>query len=175
METNKTIEQVLNDFIPEKIIQKKKSPLFSFIYIAIGILIFVINSKMEYNPSGFLYPLNLSAGSILIVMGIFSFFYRKLHYYDVQTGKMLKNHDFYFDAKEQHQLVKIIENGNVEEIINLKKSAVHSLKMRVLSTNDGKWCFVCVLLFVLQQYEPVSKVVKYDADKAKALFNALSI
>lgn len=173
METNNTIEQTLDNLMPEKVTKKKKPIFIPIIYIAIGVIFFIINSFIDYQSGEIIYPLNLTLGSSFILIGIVAFFSRKLHYYDIETGKILKRKEFYFDLKEQFNLVKSIEDKNINEIAKLNRSAIQGLKLETYSTDDGTWCFAQVFKYDLNTFNPVSKVVELNNIESKKLFDIL--
>lgn len=175
METNITIEQVLENLIPEKIIKKKKTIWSSVTYLALGTAFFIINSFIPYNPNGFIYPLMVSLGSIFVTVAVLAFFYRKMHYFDVQTGLMLRKKDVFFDGKETTRLVKIITEHQPENLWEVKRSAVHALKLCIYKTSDNSVCFVQVLTFLTDKYEPLTDVLEYSNTEAQTLSKVLSI
>ncbi|MGC3977070.1 MAG: hypothetical protein QM751_01835 [Paludibacteraceae bacterium] len=176
METNNnTIEHVLNNLIPDKITKKKKSPLASIICIIVGIAFFILNSIIHYSPGGFIYPLNLSLGTIFILIGVIVLIFRKKHYFDAETGQVLEQYETCFDTKEQYDLVKFLESGNLKGLAKLKRTSVQALKLRILATKDGRWCFAEALLFTPPQYKQIYSVIQYDVKQKEELFNSLSI
>ena len=173
METKNTIEQTLDNLTPEKITKKKKSILMPLIYILTGAAFFILNSSMKYQTGEVIYPLNLTLGSTFIVVGIVTFFGRKLHYYDAETSKIFKRKEFYFDLKEQSYLVDCVEKKNIDEISKIKKSAIHGLKLVTYATNDGKWCLAQTHKYESNGFTPVSKVVELNNSESKKLFDLL--
>jgi len=170
METKNKIEQTLDNLMPEKLVKKKKSPLIPILYLIAGIFAFVINSRINYNHNQFVYLLIFLLGGALLIIGIVTLLFRELHYFDAETGKILKKHESYYDSAEENKLVKLLESNNVQEISQLKKSYAHILKLIVMATSDGKWCFA----EVLKSDQSIADVFQYSADKAKELLKAIS-
>lgn len=173
METNNTIEQILDSLAPEKITKKKKSILMPIVYIAIGVAFFIINSSIEYQTGEVIYPINLTLGFSFILVGIVAFFSRKLHYYDTVTNKMLKRKEFYFDLKAQPYLVKCIEDKNINEILKISRSDIQGLKLVTYATIDSKWCLIQVFKYESNNFNSISKVVELNDIESKNLFNIL--
>lgn len=167
METIQTIEQTLDNFIPNKIVKKKKTALLPLIYLAAGTLLFIINSQREYNHGEVLYPLNLTLAATLCITGVITFFSRKEHYHDASTGVLLKRKDIYFDMKEQASLVKCVEDKNIKGISNINKSAIHGLKITSYATTDGKWCFMQAFRYEENRFKPVTSVIQLDNKDAE--------
>lgn len=167
MESNKSIEQVLETMDSTIIYKKKKSVFTSVLYFLLGVSLLGINSLLTWEPNSVISPLLFMSGLIFLVVTIFAFFFRKNSFLATQSNQVLKSHSFHFDMNELNKLVRLLEGGYINELKALKPSIAHALKLQVLMTDDGSLCFSQVITFMNHEYVNITTVKRHSQAEAE--------
>ncbi|HET7733768.1 MAG TPA: hypothetical protein VFK73_08005 [Paludibacter sp.] len=169
METNQSIEQVL-EAMDNNIVYKTKSPLaIPILLIIVGICFFSVNSFFQWSSSSIYPSLFLILGSISFVVGILKFFFRKTYYVSAENHQKLKVREIYFDVNESDKLLRLMTNGNYADINSLKRSVSSGLKLHIMSTNDGRICFSQIIAYVQLEYANVNAPVRHNTAEVQIL------
>lgn len=175
METNKSIEQVLEMTDSTIVYKQKTSPVKAILFLVLGIAFFVINSLIEWDKNSFIHPMLFLVAPICSIVGVFAFFFRKNHFVSAENHQELIKYELYFDSSQREKLVRLLENNNFSELQNLKPSINQGLKLRILATKDVGLCFAQVVAFASPGYYNVNQVKQYTPDEAKLLLGALQL
>ena len=162
MEENKSIEQVLENLDKSIVYKTKTSVLWSLLFIIFGIASLISYSSFEWEPNNQYAHMLFVMGSVLLVVGILKFFFRKSWYVSAKTHQKMKCFNLYFNANERAKLVQLLESGNLSEIKQLNSSIVDGLKLRVMATTDGQICFSQVVAFIMNEYVMITPVQKHS-------------
>lgn len=173
METNQSIEQVLETTHSPLVYKKKKSILISVIYILLGISFLVMNSLIDITANSIMPSLFFMSGSIFLVLGILTIFFRKNLYFFVENNQELKSYPIYFDLTELNKLVRMIESGDINDLKTLKPSAVHALKLHVMITKDAGLCFTQVVLFKSNESDNITPVKQHNFPESQELLEII--
>lgn len=173
MENYQSIEQVLQGLDSSIVYKSKKSPVLSILFIAIGVLSFVLNSIYQAEPTSFIPPALIVSGAIFVLYGVISLVFRKSYFVSARSGKKLKKHEIYFDASERDKLIKIMQNGHPEALKTLKRSASDGLKLRVLTADDAAFGFSQIVAFVPYEFVNVTEPRQHEQLQVKALLDVL--
>ena len=169
METNESIEHVLDNMEPKIVYKKKSSVVKSLLLIAIGVVSFGIYTSFEWQPTDTFPHLLFIAGFASITVGIFMFFLRKSHYFSAEDNQQLKATEHNFDVNEQTKLIRAIESGAVNEIKQLKSAIGAGLRLRVLATNDGQICLSQVIAYSSNEYVNATSAKIHSLSEAQQL------
>ena len=174
MESNKSIMQVLENMNSTVVFKKKKSVLTSLIYLLLGIVLVTINSIFTWKSGSFISPLQFITGWIFVIVGIFAFFLRKHFFVSIQSNQVLKSHSIYFDLNEFSKLLRMVENGNLNELKTLKTSNAHALKLQVMCTDDAGLCLSQVVSFLNHEYVNITPVKQHTLSEAHELLTLIN-
>jgi len=169
METNESIEHVLDNMEPKIVYKKKSSVVKSLLLIAIGVVSFGIYTSFEWQPTDTFPHLLFIVGFASITVGIFMFFLRKSHYFSADNDQQLKVTEHNFDVNEQTKLIRAIESGAVNEIKQLKSAIGAGLRLRVLATNDGQICLSQVIAYSSNEYVNATSAKIHSLSEAQQL------
>lgn len=173
METNESIEQVLEKADSSIVYKQKTSPAKAIGFLVLGIVFFVINSMIVWDKNSFIHPLLFLVAPTFSLVGVFAFFFRKNHFVSAENHQKLLKHELYFESNQRDKLVRLLESNGFNELKKLKPSINQGLKLRVLATKDASFCFAQVVAFVSPGYDNVNQVKQYTPDEAKQLLEVL--
>ncbi|MDD4968910.1 MAG: hypothetical protein PHT07_05735 [Paludibacter sp.] len=161
METNKSIEQVL-DNLDKNIVNQTKGPIWlGFLYLIPGIVSLVVYSYFDWESTNVFPHVLFILGTVFLIIALIKFFFRKSRYVSAESNAKIQPFSIYFNVSEQTKLIRLLESGNLTELKTLKPSIVDGLKLRVLATKDGQICYSQVIAFVMNEYANVSAVQKH--------------
>lgn len=169
MDKNESIEQVLEKMDKSVVFKEKKSALPSVLLVLLGIAIVVINAKFIYTEIGFVSPLLMMTGTIAVIIGLFSYVFRKNHFVLASNHQKLELLEVCFEASGRDKLIKLVESAKLSEIKLLTKSDSDGLKLRILTTNDANICFMQVTHYVPYEYVNLTAVKEFSSLEAKEL------
>lgn len=169
METNESIEHVLDSMEPKIVYKKKNSALISLMLIAIGLGSFIIYASLEWQESDIFPHMLFMSGFGSSIVGILLFFFRKNHYVSLENNQNLKVSELYFDVKEQGKLVALMASGSLSEIMNLKPSVSSALRLKVLATRDGDLCLSQVIAYISNESVNINSPKMHSLTEAQQL------
>ncbi len=114
-----------------------------------------------------------TTGSICILFAIFTFLFRKNHYYDTVNRQKLKTVEVFFDPKEREKLIRLLENGSLTDIKSLKQSTHEELKLCIMTTKDASICFSQLSAYVPFEYINITEVRKHSASEGQMLLEVI--
>ena len=170
METNASLEQVLENLDKNRVYKTKNSVLTGTILVSIGIGSLIMYSRLESASESLMAQFIFVAGAILFTIGIFKIFIRKSFYVSAENHQKLKTFELYFNVTERDKLARLLETGNLTGIKDLNAAVVDGLKLRVMATKDGLLCFSQAIGFVSYEYVTITPVM----DHSKADYEILS-
>lgn len=171
MDTNKSIEHVL-DSMDQHIVYKAKSSLLpALLLLAIGIASFVIHSVIVWKTNSVFPPMLMMLGSVSVIVALFQISFRKNHYISAVNHQRLKLYEIYFQVAERNRLLQLLEKGDLKEIVSLKPSLSDGLKLRMLATKDGQLCFSQVIAYESNEHTNIGSVMQYTLPKSLFLTN----
>ena len=170
METNASMEQVLDNLDKNRVYKTKNSMLTGLILVSVGITSLIMYSRLELTSESLMAQFIFVAGAILFTIGIFKIFNRKNYYISANNHQKLKVFELYFNVSERDKLVRLLETGNLSGIKDLNSAVVDGLKLRVMATKDGLLCFSQAIGFVSYEYVNITPVM----DHSKAEYEILS-
>jgi len=91
----------------------------------------------------------------------------------LQNNQKIKFYEILFERKEQEKLVALLKEGKVEEITNLKRSHIDSLKLRIAATPDGSFCCTQIVVFVPYEFINYTEVRLHTQSEAQTLLKAV--
>jgi hypothetical protein len=163
METNESIEQVL-DNLDKNIVNKSKSPIWlGFLYLVPGIASLVIYSYFEWESNNVFPHILFILGTVFLIVALIKFFFRKSIYVSTESKSKILHVTIYFNVNEQDKLIRLLETGNLSDLKTLQSSIVDGLKLRVLANRDGLICYSQVVAFVMNEYVNVTAVRKHSS------------
>lgn len=166
MEKNESIEHVLEN-MDENIVYKTKSPAYkSLLLIVAGVISFAVYTSNEWKPTDAFPHFLFMAGSCSIICGVLLFFFRKSYFVAADNHQKIKNNEVYFHVNERNRLVKLIENGNLKELRELKTAVSEGLRLRIVATKDGQICLSQVVAYEINDRINVTAVRKHSIDEA---------
>lgn len=166
MENNESIEHVLEN-MGENLVYKTKSPAYlSILLIVAGVISFVVYASTEWEETNTLPHLLFMAGFFGIISGVLLFFFRKSYFVATKNNQKIKSHEVYFQTNERDRLVKLIENGNLNVLKELKPSVSNGLILRVMSCKDGAICLSQVIAYEIHDRINVNAVRKHAIEEA---------
>jgi hypothetical protein len=171
MDTIKTIESVLENMDSSIIYKTKKTIIPALILILVGIITFSLHSVQEWPANSIISPLLITTGSIAVLLGIIKIFYRSSYFVSTQTKQRLKALDLKFNISEQNKLVRILESGNLAEMLELLKSISEALNLRVLSTDDGTLCFSQLIAYEHPEFRFITEPKQHTKEEAEILLS----
>jgi hypothetical protein len=163
METNESIEQVLDNLDKNIVYKTKNSLMWGFLFMIPGIVSLVVYSSIEWEPTNVLAHILFVTGSILSVIGILKCFFRKSNYVSAENNKKVIPFYIYFNGSERDRLIRLLETGNLSELKALQSSIVDGMKIRVMATKDGQICYSQVVAFVQNEFVNVTAVRKHSS------------
>jgi len=169
METNESIDHVLDNMEPKIVYKKKNSIVKSLLLIALSIVSFITYTSFEWQTSDTLPHLLFILGFTFLTIGILLFFFRKSHYVSLESDQKLKTSELYFDVKEQGKLVALLASGSLSEIMNLKSSVSSALRLRVLATRDGDLCLSQVIAYISNESVNINSPKMHSLSEAQQL------
>lgn len=171
MEKIESIENVLLNMDKKIVYQTKSSFIPAILFFVAAIVVFIINAVFEWQPTSIYPHLFLMVGSISFILGLIRAFFRKTFFVSAANHQRLINHEIYFDVNEQDKLVRLINAKNIADIKMLKGSPNSGLKLRFMSTKDGKLCFSQVLAYVPFEFHGTNEVIQHSQAEAQALID----
>ena len=160
METNESIEQVIENLDKNIVYKTRDSILTGLILVLIGIGSLITYSTFKLGSENISSQFIFVTGMICIIVGILKFFFRKSYYVSAENHGKIKSFEIYFNAIEREKLVRLVESGNLSELKQLDTSVIDGLKLRVMATKDGRICFSQVIAFITYEYVKVTSVHK---------------
>jgi len=166
MENNESIEHVLEN-MGENLVYKTKSPAYiSILLIVAAVISFVVYASTEWKETNTLPHFLFMAGLFGIISGVLLFFFRKSYFVSAKNNQKIKSHEVYFQTTERDRLVKLIENGNLNVLKELKPSVSNGLILRVMSCKDGAICLSQVIAYEIHDRINVNVVRKHSIEEA---------
>ena len=161
METNESIEQVLDNLDKNIVYKTKNSVGWGFLFLIPGMAALVVYSSFEWEPSNVFAHILFVTGSTLGVIGIIKCFFRKNSYVSAESKAKLSSFNIYFSGNEREKLIRLLQTNQLSEIKTLQPSIVDGLKLRVLATKDGQICYSQVIGFVMNEYVNITTAQKH--------------
>lgn len=155
---NQSIEQVFDNSTFPNIIKVKQSPFISILELISGILLILLYRSFTSSTSDSLVQFTIVLAIVLLVVGAASLVFRKTNYVDTDTKKKIKFSYIYFDLKEKSKLVKIVEQGNLDDLKTVSKSIHDGIKLRVAGAGDGSFCVIQVVTYASFENENTTEV-----------------
>lgn len=172
IETKPTIEQVLDNLDHNTVYKTKPSIVLSLVLIVLGIAFIMLNGQMPgAAEGGLLSPLAIVVGILLLAWGIVAIFIRKTKYVYAPAKQAITFHELFFDLKERDRLVRIMNEGNVDELKKLKPAVNDALKLRVASTPDGSLCYSQVVAYIPFEFVNANDAKKHTPEEARKLLD----
>ena len=166
MEKNESIEHVLEN-MDNNIVSKVKNPAFRSLSLMIaGIISFAVYASFEWKATDIFPHFLFMAGSTGVVCGVLMFFFRKSSFVSAGNNQRLTCSEASFQVSELNKLTKLIENGNLTGIKELKTSVSDGLKLRVMATKDGQICLSQVVAYVSSEYVNITAAKQHSAEDA---------
>ncbi len=147
----------------------KSSYVFPVLLIIAGTGFFLGNSFFEWSNTSIYPSLFLILGSGSYVLGILKFFFRKTYFISADNHQKLKPREIYFDVNENQKLLRLVNSQNYVEIDLLKRSVSAGLKLRIMSTKDGRICFSQIISYIQLEYVKVNAPVQHTPEEAQIL------
>ena len=170
IETKPSIEQVLDNLDHNTVYKTKPSIVLSLVLIVLGIAAIMLNGQMPgASEGGLLSPLAIVVGILLLTWGIVAIFIRKTKYIYAPGKQPIVFDELLFDLKERDRLVRLMNEGNVDELKKLKSSANDALKLRVASTPDGSLCYSQVVAYIPFEFVNANEARKHSPEEARTL------
>lgn len=167
MEKNESIEHVLEN-MDKNIVYKTKSPVYiPLILIVAGIISFALYTSIEWTSSSSFPHFLFMLGAIIMIWGIIQFFFRKSYFVSTENHQKLKISEIYFQLNERDRLVKLMENGNIKELRELKTSVSDGLRLRVMTTKDGNICLSQIVTYAFNNRINVNDVKNHSKEDAR--------
>ncbi len=98
------------------------------------------------------YSLSL-IGVACLTMGIIKLFTPSKAVKDTTTHKRLKKYSFYYDPKNEREIIQLINDGNLDELKKLDKTAGQLLTV-VYASSNREYYLAQAFKFVPHVYEP---------------------
>lgn len=166
MENNESFEHALEN-MGENLVYKTKSPAYiSILVIVAGVISFVVYATTEWEETNTLPHFLFMAGFCCIICGALLFFFRKSYFVATNNNQKIKSHEVYFQTNERDRLIKLIENGNLKELKELKPSVSNGLILKVMNDKDGEICLSQVIAYQIHDRINVNAVRKHSMDEA---------
>ncbi len=173
MENKTSIEQVLDNMDNNIVYKSRPTIALSVVLILLGILLIAINGKLVDSPNSIISPLLIVIGIILLAWGIVSIFFRKTKYKLAQNKQNISFSELLFDIKERDRLIRILNEGNVNELKKLKSSVSDALKLRVAATRDGNFCYTQVVTYIPFEFINANEAREHSAEEAKIILEII--
>lgn len=172
MEKIATIEQVLDQ--TEHIVKYKKTILSGIVLLVLGISCLVISSKLDISSNGVLYPLLLIGGVMLTVWGAVAILKRKTRYKLEPGGAKISFSELYFDVNEKQELLRIMEQRDLEALEKLSIDASNGVQLRIAASADETFCYTQLKAFIPYEYIEINEVCKHTPEEAKIILHLKS-
>lgn len=147
----------------------KSSYVLAILLIIAGIGFFSLNSFFQWSSNSIYPALFIMLGSTSFVIGIVRFFMRKTYFISAENHQKLKPREIYFHVNESNKLLRLVNSGNYEEINLLKRSVSSGLKLRIMSTKDGRICFSQIISYMQLEHAKVNEPVQHSVEEAQIL------
>ncbi len=154
--------------VADKVTKKQdmQSVAKNILLIAIGAVLLFVSGFVGDQGSA-LYMLSVSAGVVVLVIGLLRFFMGKKQYILKQTGSKLSSYSIYFDKEESGKIKSLFETGRFDEIARLHHKDNGGVRVDMLVSNDKKFVAAQLFEYVPYRYEAVSPVIcLYEEDAA---------
>jgi len=173
MEKNESIEQVLLN-MDERIVVKSKESIVKAILLFVAGTVFLVLYFMSIWSSGSFVPSLLFVMAItLLIWGLAAVFLRKDFFVSVANGQKLKSYQFYFEQKECNSLLRMMQGGNFANLKDLKRSTHDGLKLLIMRTKDGSFCYSQVIAYIPKNFETMNPAQPHTLKEVETLFKIL--
>ncbi|NDV47710.1 hypothetical protein D0T49_11695 [Paludibacter sp. 221] len=169
METRESIEQVLDNLGDNVVYKSKPSIVLSIVLIILGIGLIFLSWQISNAPNSIISPLLIVGGIILLAWGVVSVFFRKTQYKATGNKQKISFSELFFDIKERDRLVRLVSEGNVQDLSKLKTSVSDALKLRVAATPDGNICYTQVVTYVPFEFVNATDARRNTPEEAKKI------
>lgn len=168
METFITIEEKIKNMQDEKIIPVKSNKVIGYIYMALGVVLFVLGITGIIETT-ILNNTLMVIGILLLLFAIFKIIKTNKsiysHFIYEPTGKKLKKFSIYLDLADMNKLEKCIESKNYSDFKNIKKEMNSSHLLVLMGTDDGAIFLIQPFEYIPYNYHPTANVtVLHDKD-----------
>lgn len=174
MDSIQSIEQFFDQADSHILRKVKKSPLHGVLIISIGILLGLLNLKIDWQSADFVSPTLLTFSATFILWGGLTLIFSKYYYVATETHLKFKTYELYFDSKDRDKLVRIMKNGTLDDLKTLHPSAHDGLKLRIMTTKDSKLCYSQIVNFIHYEYVNVTEVKMHSPKEAEILRELIS-
>jgi hypothetical protein len=166
-----SIEEAFDRMEGRTVRKSKPSVALSVLLIAAGILLTVLNGQVAKSPGSVIPTLFILCGIIFLACGVSYAFFRKTKYKFTGDGKNISFSEMLFDIRERERLVRILDEGNMQELGKLKPATVDTLKLRIAATPDGSFCYTQVMTYVPYEFVNVNEARKHSREEAGLILN----
>ncbi|MDR0395548.1 MAG: DUF308 domain-containing protein [Tannerella sp.] len=166
-----SIEEVFDHSDNNLVYKTKPSVLLSALLIIAGILFIVFNGQITKSPESMLPTLFIIIGILFLAWGIIYTFFSKTKYKLTQGQQNISFSEILFDIKERERLLRIIDEGNLQELEKLKPAVIDTLKLRIASTPDGSFCYTQAVTYVPYEFVIINEAHQHTQEEANILLN----
>lgn len=145
-----------------------KRKVFGFkglIWLALGIAALVAQTFDKENGS--LTMGLLMVGLSLTIYGLIVFVFKKERYF--YDDKPMKMRDYLFDAERFDDLMKLYDDGNFGDMLDIGHASASKVKLRVLFATDYSVAFSQFYKFDYSDFAPATPVRIHDAKQCNNL------
>ncbi|MDR1724176.1 MAG: hypothetical protein LBR84_09615 [Tannerella sp.] len=169
MEKIESIEQMLEEKEKESVLKSKPSKALIIMFIIVGLVLIVFDWEDPDKSNGTLSALMIVLGVGLLIYGIVYAFFKKTRYSLVGNKAKIDFYEILFDIKERDKLLHIMQSGNIQDIISLRRANIDSLKLRVAATRDGSFCYSQIIAYAPYEFTSLNSPQKHSAEEAKII------
>jgi len=174
MEKNESIEQVLLNMDDRIIVKSKESFVKAILLLIAGTAFFVFYFMSTWPSGSFVPSLFFVLAISLFIWGLAAIFLRKEFFKSVANSQRIKMYHFYFDQKECNALLRTMSGGNFAELKKLKRSTHDGLKLQIMRTKDGSFCYSQVIAYIPKNYEMMNPAQPHTLNEVEVLFDILN-
>ncbi len=168
MESYISIDEKIKNMQEEKIIPVKSNTTIGYIYMALGVVLFVLGI------TGIIETIILNntlmvIGILLLLFAIYKIIKTKKsiysHFIYEPSGKKFKKFSIYLDLADINKLEKCIESKNYSDFKNIKKEMNSPHLLVLMGTDDGTIFLIQPFEYIPYNYHPTANVtVLHDKD-----------
>lgn len=154
---------------PDTVYKTRKGLLASTITIGVAVACFASVNIFEWSSTSNYPALMLSAGAVILVIGLIKYFYRPFYYVSKADRQKLRSYEINFEANEKDKLVRLHNNVKLDEINSLKRTHNNGLKIRIVTTKDMKLCFSQVIGYIPFEFVALTAPQQHTEEEANLL------
>jgi hypothetical protein len=159
------IEEYVEDFSVGHVTKRKVFGYIGLLWLAMGAAALVAQSFTDDNSPITMFL--LIAGISLVIYGVIVFFVKKERYF--YDGRPMKMREFLFDKACFDDVMKLYNEQNFSDMLDISRSSASKMKLKVLFATDYSIAFSQIYKFNLYDFEPVEPVRVHDKAHCNSL------